>query len=39
MKNNKEKIEKGLIPSFMVYEHNSVGRLFCNLPAKIDDVI
>jgi hypothetical protein len=26
-------------PSFMAYSHNSGGQLFCNLPAKIDDVI
>ncbi len=23
----------------MVYDHNSRGQLFCNLPAKINDVI
>jgi hypothetical protein len=27
----------GIIPSFMVYDHNSRGQLFCNLPAKIND--
>ena len=26
-----------IIPSFMVYDHNSRGQLFCNLPAKIND--
>jgi hypothetical protein len=24
---------------FLVYDHNSRGQLFCNLPAKINDVI
>ena len=27
-----------IIPSFMVYGHNSRGQLFCNLPAKINHV-
>ncbi len=30
---------KLIIPSFMVYDHNSRGQFFCNLPAKINDVI
>ena len=25
-----------IIPSFMVYDHNSRGQFFCNLPAKIN---
>jgi hypothetical protein len=28
-----------IIPSFMVYDHNFRGHLFCNLPAKTNNVI
>jgi hypothetical protein len=28
-----------MIPSLMVYNHNSGKQFFCNLPAKIYDVI